>query len=146
MIYVAAILALVVGFLCYLIWPFAGVGFPNIRLPIADKPFSFRYRPNSLLAKLLKRKGATQHQVVVCGVIHSSGYTLTEGQFLHELYHVLREKIMGWLRHVWRYLTSKLFRVTEEQDAESFQHRNRGLPEVRYVLDLLNQYGEQKRG
>ncbi len=135
--------AVILSALAYLVWPWAGLGIKT-DLPVVDKVVPFRFRPGSLLAKLLKRKAATKHQVVVLGVIHSSGYSLTEGEFLHELWHVLRERLMGWPKHIWGYLTSKVFRTQEESGAERFQHNNRGLPKILSVLDKLNQYGAQK--
>lgn len=142
---VLGLVALLLAFGVFLVWPGAGLGVHE-SLPFADKRLDFRVRFGSLLARWLKKDASANHHFVLFGVMHVADYDLTEGQFLHELWHIMREIQLGWLKHVGRYLTRKEFRVQEERDAEGFQQRNRGVEKVLRLLDRLNQYGVQKRG
>lgn len=138
--WLAAVLVALLGFVAYLVWPWAGQGW-NTRLKMATPMPKFRVRFRSLAARWLRKSASANHHFVLFGVIHVADSDLTPAQFCHEMYHVLREKKLG-LAHVWRYLTSRTFRETEEREAEEFQRGWWDDPVVLSTLKLINDAGD----
>ena len=69
----------------------------------------YRLRLNSWLPRLLGSGGTT-----IGDEVHIAGPKVSAWLLSHEVAHVVRGRALGTRRYLWRYLTSKRFRVDEE--------------------------------
>lgn len=70
---------------------------------------TYRLRLGSWLPRLLGSGGTT-----IGNEVHIAGPRVTAWLLSHEVAHVVRGRALGTRRYLWRYLTSKRFRVDEE--------------------------------
>ena len=71
---------------------------------------TYRLRLNSWLPRLLGSGGTT-----IGDTVHIAGPRVSAWLLSHEVAHVIRGQPLGTRGYLWRYLTSKAFRVAEER-------------------------------
>lgn len=108
------LLVAVLGFIGYLVWPGAGLGFIWVTAP--GGALKYRIRRQSLLPQILGSDATCLFGVVHVGAQSISGYL-----HAHELCHAIQARRMGgWFAFLFQYLTRPATHKRLEDEAFTF--------------------------
>jgi hypothetical protein len=96
----------------------------------------YRLRLSSWLPRLLGSGGTT-----IGDEIHIAGPSVSAWLLGHEFAHVIRAKKVGRFRYLWRYLTSKAFRTSEELACNLWADLHHKEPHPKWVASSIRKGG-----